>query len=89
MDHEIHRVVSFEKVAPFTLQVRFEHGVSQVIDFRPALKGEYTNHCRIRRSLTEFGSIPRSTRWSGQTAPILIRQRFTTGRSSLPPEGTG
>ena len=40
MDHEIHRVVSFAKVAPFTLRVGFEDGVSQVIDFRPVLKGE-------------------------------------------------
>ena len=40
MDHEIHRVVSFEKVAAFTLRVGFDDGVSQVIDFRPVLKGE-------------------------------------------------
>jgi Protein of unknown function (DUF2442) len=40
MDHEIHRVVSFEKVAPFTLRVGFDDGISQVIDFRPVLKGE-------------------------------------------------
>ena len=40
MDHEIQRVVSFEKVAPFTLRVRFDDGSSQVIDFRPVLKGE-------------------------------------------------
>jgi Protein of unknown function (DUF2442) len=39
MDHEIHRVVSFEKVAPFTLRVDFEDGTSQAIDFRPVLKG--------------------------------------------------
>jgi hypothetical protein len=40
MAHEIHRVVSFEKVAPFTLRVEFEDGTSQTIDFRPVLKGE-------------------------------------------------
>jgi len=40
MDHEIYRVVSFEKVAPFTLKVVFDDGSSQVIDFRPVLKGE-------------------------------------------------
>lgn len=40
MDHEIYRVVSFEKVAPFTLLVHFDDGISQVIDFRPVLKGE-------------------------------------------------
>jgi hypothetical protein len=40
MTHEIFRVVSFEKVAPFTLRVLFDDGTSQVIDFRPVLKGE-------------------------------------------------
>lgn len=39
MAHEIHRVVGFEKVAPFTLRVRFEDDTEQVIDFRPVLRG--------------------------------------------------
>jgi hypothetical protein len=38
--HAIHRVIGFDKVAPFTLRVSFEDGTSQVIDFRPALHGE-------------------------------------------------
>ena len=40
MSHDICRVVAFEKVAPFTLKVAFDDGTSQVIDFRPVLKGE-------------------------------------------------
>ncbi|MEO8347920.1 MAG: DUF2442 domain-containing protein [Acidobacteriota bacterium] len=40
MAHQIHTVTGFEKVAPFTLRVRFEDGSSQVIDFRPVLHGE-------------------------------------------------
>ncbi len=40
MTHEIYRVVSFEKLAPFTLRVMFDDGTSQVIDFLPVLKGE-------------------------------------------------
>jgi hypothetical protein len=40
MDHEIYRVKSFEKVAAFTLRVHFDDGISQVIDFRPILKGK-------------------------------------------------
>jgi hypothetical protein len=40
MTHEIHRVVAFEKVAPFTLRIRFDDNSSQVIDFQPVLKGE-------------------------------------------------
>ena len=38
--HEIHRVISFEKVAPFTLSLCFEDGANRVIDFSPVLKGE-------------------------------------------------
>ena len=40
MTHEIYRVSSFQKVAPFTLRVQFDDGTSQVIDFQPVLKGE-------------------------------------------------
>ena len=40
MTHEIYRVVSFAKVAPFTLRVGFDDGTAQVIDFRPVLKGD-------------------------------------------------
>src|SRR5947208_5146089 len=40
MTHEIHRVVSFEHVAPFTLRVSFDDGTAQVIDFSPVLEGQ-------------------------------------------------
>ena len=40
MAHEIYRVFSFEKIAPFTLRIQFDDGTSQTIDFRPVLKGE-------------------------------------------------
>ena len=40
MGHEIYRVSSFQKVAPFTLRVQFDDGTSQVIDFRPVLRGQ-------------------------------------------------
>lgn len=40
MVHEIYQVVSFEKIAPFTLRVQFDDGMSQVIDFRAVLQGE-------------------------------------------------
>jgi hypothetical protein len=40
MAHDIYRVASFEKVAPYTLRIRFDDGTSQTIDFQPVLKGE-------------------------------------------------
>lgn len=40
MIHPIHRVASFEIVAPFTLRVGFDDSSVQTIDFRPVLAGE-------------------------------------------------
>ena len=48
MEHQIHRVESFQTVAPFTLRVHFEDGSSQLIDFRPVLKGELYGPLRDR-----------------------------------------
>jgi hypothetical protein len=49
MIHEIHRVVRFQKVAPFTLRLEFEDGVVQVIDFEPVLRGELYSPLRDPR----------------------------------------
>lgn len=38
--HPIHRVTGFGVIAPFTLKVSFEDGVSREIDFSPVLAGE-------------------------------------------------
>jgi hypothetical protein len=40
MAHEIYWISSFQKVAPFTLRIAFNDGTSQIMDFRPVLKGE-------------------------------------------------
>ena len=40
MAHEIHRVSSFQRTAPFTLSIQFDDGTSQIVDFRPVLEGE-------------------------------------------------
>jgi hypothetical protein len=39
MSHTIHRIESFQIVGPFTLQVRFEDGLEQQINFEPVLAG--------------------------------------------------
>ena len=39
MTHPIHRVRSFDIVAPYTLRVRFEDEKEQTIDFQPLLNG--------------------------------------------------
>ena len=40
MAHNIYRVVSCKIIAPYTLQLRFDDGAEQIIDFRPILTGE-------------------------------------------------
>lgn len=40
MSHEIHRVTAFEQTGQFALNVRFEDGTIQAIDFKPVLAGE-------------------------------------------------
>ena len=39
MTHPIYQVITFEIVGPYTLQVEFDDGTAQVIDFRPVLEG--------------------------------------------------
>lgn len=39
MQHEVHRVVRFEKIAPYTLRVEFADCTTQTIDCWPVLKG--------------------------------------------------
>ena len=40
MPHPIYRVLSFQIIAPYTLQVRFDDDTEQSIVFRPVLEGE-------------------------------------------------
>ena len=40
MSHEIHRVIRFKRLGPFTLQLGFEDETTQVVDFRPVLTGD-------------------------------------------------
>ncbi len=54
MKHPIHRVESFEIVAPYTLQVRFDDETEQVIDFQPVLAGELYGPLR---DLTLFNQV--------------------------------
>jgi hypothetical protein len=40
MSHPVYRVLDFQIVAPYTLRVKFDDSLEQVIDFRPVLAGE-------------------------------------------------
>ena len=52
--HDIHRVESFEIVAPYTLRVGFEDKTEQVINFEPTLGGELF---RPLRNLSVFNQV--------------------------------
>jgi hypothetical protein len=40
MSHQIYKILSFTIVAPFTLRLCFDDGLTKRIDFEPALRGE-------------------------------------------------
>ena len=48
MHHPIHRVIAFEIKGPYTLQLRFEDGTENVIDFSPVLVGKLFGPCADR-----------------------------------------
>jgi hypothetical protein len=52
--HPIHRVRSFQFVAPYTLRVQFDDQTEQVINFEPVLAGELY---RPLRDLVLFNQV--------------------------------
>jgi len=60
MKHGIFRVTTFDIVAPFILNVRFDDGTQQRIDFRPVLAGELYGPL-VDLELFEKVSIDRET----------------------------
>jgi hypothetical protein len=54
MVHLIHRVRSFQIVAPYTLRVHFDDNTEVVIDFEPVLAGELYGPLR---DLTVFDQV--------------------------------
>src|SRR5439155_9812951 len=54
MIHPIHRVKSFQIVAPYTLRVQFDDNTEQTIDFQPILAGELY---RPLRDLKVFNQV--------------------------------
>ena len=40
MQHPIHHVTAFEQIAPYTLRIQFDDGLSRTINFETVLRGE-------------------------------------------------
>ena len=81
MAHAIYRVCSFQKVAPFTLCVQFDDGTSQIIDFRPVLKGELYSPLQEPTLFDQVRIDPEVHTLVWQTVQILTQQFFITGPS--------
>ena len=54
MTHGVYRVVSFENAGPYTLDVHFDDGTEQVINFEPVLAGEMYG---LLRELSVFNQV--------------------------------
>jgi len=54
MTHPIHRTLSFEIKGSYTLEVEFDDGTKQLIDFQPILAGELFGPLR---DLTVFNQV--------------------------------
>ncbi len=54
MNHPIYKVCSVKITAPYTLQVGFDDGTEQIIDFQPVLAGELY---RPLRDLAVFNQV--------------------------------
>ena len=40
MNHPIYKIVEFKIVGPYTLQLKFDDGINQIINFKAVLEGE-------------------------------------------------
>lgn len=40
MNHPLYRIISFQRVAPYSLRLEFDDGLTRIVDFEPVLKGE-------------------------------------------------
>jgi hypothetical protein len=80
MEHEIHSVMDFAIVAPYTLRIHFNDESVQLINFLPMLRGALYSPWRDLAVLTRCDSITRLERLSGPMMQILTRPPCTTGR---------
>ena len=63
MSHAIHRVRGFEVIAPYTLRIEFEDGVSRTIDFKLVLQGDLYGPLRDRAMFDGVRIDPMQNRW--------------------------
>jgi hypothetical protein len=83
MKHPIYRVVGFEIVAPYTLQVCFDDATVQTIDFRSVLLGELFAPLNDVNVFNGVRIDPEIHTWCGRMVQTSIRRPSMIGRCSL------
>src|SRR5438067_9189969 len=82
VNHPIYHVRGFEIVGCYVLRVAFDDGTAQSVNLNLCWRENSSGHSAIRHFFGRSGSIPRSIRSYGPTAPISIRPRCTTGQTT-------
>ena len=54
MYHKLYKVIDYELIGKYTIRVKFDDGINQVIDFEPVLYGEMWGPLR---DLALFGQV--------------------------------
>jgi len=82
MHHPIYRITACEQVGPFSLRLRFNDGLSRVVDFEPILHGELFGPLRDPVIFAQVSLDPEihTVVWPG--ALILTRPPCMTGRNT-------
>jgi hypothetical protein len=83
MSHAIHRVTRFEIAGPHILNVVFEDGTNQRIDFRPVLKGVLFGPLQDLAFFNAVALDPEAGTLTWPTELTSIPRCFTTGRMSV------
>jgi hypothetical protein len=85
MQHPIHRIRSFDIVAPYTLRIRFGDATVQTIDFNPILAGELYGPLRDPSLLNQVRVDPEVHTLIWPNGADFDPATLTTGLPTLKP----
>ena len=82
MNHPIYRITSCEHIAPYSLHLRFDDGLTRTIDLESILEGELYGPLRDPAVFARSRSTRKFIPSSGRAAPTLTRLRCMIGRNT-------
>ncbi len=83
MFHAIHRVQGFQAIAPYTLQVKFDDGTEQIINFESILAGRLYGPLRDLSVFNQVQVDPEVHTLVWPNGADFDRQRSTIGRNTF------